>query len=256
MYKQVNECVKAENAAVKSQKKMNHKKFNQFVEVEADNGQTIFIHKTTALWLLQEGERISADRLFRVRCKQPYASSMSSITNNGNIKPITIVDDQVKDQVMSIPQDIPTSSAAITEVKGDCNALKSWLKIGTIALHDTDKQIILNGKWLWGTHLTAVQLILKSQFFNINGLEDTALVLRKGNTIITESIQILHVNGNHWITIPTLDSVNSNCDVTIYDSLHFSLSQDTKMLLATLLKTNKKSLVVKFANTHKQAGMQ
>ena len=40
---------------------------------------------------------------------------------------------------MSIPQDIPTSSAAITEVKGDCNALKSWLKIGTIALHDTDK---------------------------------------------------------------------------------------------------------------------
>ena len=49
---------------------------------------------------------------------------MSSITNNGNIKPITIVDDQVKDQVMSIPQDIPTLSAAITEVKGDCNALK------------------------------------------------------------------------------------------------------------------------------------
>ena len=90
-------------------------------------------------------------------------------------------------------------------------------------------------------------------FFNINGLEDIALV-RKGNTIITESIQILHVNGNHWITISTLDSVNSNCDVTIYDSLHFSLSQDTKMLLATLLKTNKKSLVVKFANTHKQAG--
>jgi len=83
-------------------------------------------------------------------------------------------------------------------------------------------------------------------FFNINGLEDSALV-RKGNTIITESIQILHVNGNHWITISTLDSVNSNCDVTIYDSLHFSL----KMLLATLLKTNKKSLVVKFANTHK-----
>ena len=90
-------------------------------------------------------------------------------------------------------------------------------------------------------------------FFNINGLEDSALV-RKGNTIITESIQILHVNGNHWITISTLDSVNSNCDVTIYDSLHFSLSQDTKMLLATLLKTNKKSLVVKFTNTHKQAG--
>ena len=52
MYKQVDECVKAENATVKSQEKMNHKKFNQFVEVETDKGQTIFIRKTTALWLL------------------------------------------------------------------------------------------------------------------------------------------------------------------------------------------------------------
>ena len=114
--------------------------------------------------------------------------------------------------------------------------------------------MILDGKWLWGTHLTAVQLILKSQFLNFNGLKDTFLVLSKGNTIISESIQVLHVNGNHWVTVSTLDSSNSNFDVTLYDSLHFSLSQDTKRLLASLLKTNKKCLVVKLANTHKQAG--
>ena len=78
--------------------------------------------------------------------------------------------------------------------------------------------------------------------------------MSKGNAIISESIQVLHVNGNHWVTVSTLDSGNSNFDVTLYDSLHFSLSQDTKMLLASLLKTNKKCLVVKLANTHKQAG--
>ena len=69
MYKQADECFKAENATVRLQKKINCKKFNQFVEVKANNNKTIFIRKTTALWLLQEGERISTDHLFRVRSK-------------------------------------------------------------------------------------------------------------------------------------------------------------------------------------------
>ena len=38
--------------------------------VELSNGT--FIRKTTAVWLFQEGERVSSDRLFRVREKQPY----------------------------------------------------------------------------------------------------------------------------------------------------------------------------------------
>ncbi|KAL5475254.1 hypothetical protein EMCRGX_G027330 [Ephydatia muelleri] len=47
-------------------------KFSRFVEVNHIGG-TIYIHKTTAVWLFQEGERVSADRLFRVRQKQPYS---------------------------------------------------------------------------------------------------------------------------------------------------------------------------------------
>ena len=31
----------------------------------------MFIHKTTAVWLFQEGERVSPDRLIRVRETQP-----------------------------------------------------------------------------------------------------------------------------------------------------------------------------------------
>ena len=41
------------------------------------NGKTVHIRKTTAVWLFQDGERVSSDRLFRVRCKQPYSSSIS-----------------------------------------------------------------------------------------------------------------------------------------------------------------------------------
>ena len=49
------------------------KKCSRFVEV-SHVGRTIYIHKTTAVWLFQEGERVSSDRLFRVREKQPYSS--------------------------------------------------------------------------------------------------------------------------------------------------------------------------------------
>ena len=107
--------------------------------------------------------------------------------------------------------------------------------------------------WLWGTRLSAMQLLLKAQFLHLKGLEDTALVLRTGNTISSGSLQILHVNGNHWLAISTLDSDSSGYEVTVYDSLNFSLSKETKALLAKLLKTTKKRLLVKFGNTNKQA---
>ena len=96
-----------------------------------------------------------------------------------------------------------------------------------------------------------MQFFLKEQFPLVNGLEDTALVLKKGNKILPGSVQVLHVNGNHWVTVSTLDS---SVDVTIYDSLHFTISEDTKAQLAKLLKSQKKTITVKFASTNKQAG--
>ena len=42
----------------------------RLLEIE-QNGKRMFIHKTTAVWLFQEGERVSADHLFRVSHTQP-----------------------------------------------------------------------------------------------------------------------------------------------------------------------------------------
>ena len=39
------------------------------------NGKVFHIQKSTAVWLFQECERVSTDRLFRVQSKQPYSSS-------------------------------------------------------------------------------------------------------------------------------------------------------------------------------------
>ncbi len=45
-----------------------------FLKVSGEDGKSVFIRKITAVWLFQEVERVSSDRLFRVRNKQPYSS--------------------------------------------------------------------------------------------------------------------------------------------------------------------------------------
>ena len=50
------------------------------LEIE-HNGKRMFIHKMTAVWLFQEGERVSAGRLFRVREIQPYTTNSAVISS-------------------------------------------------------------------------------------------------------------------------------------------------------------------------------
>ena len=59
-------------------------KFSPFVEI-CHNGKSAHIHKTTAIWLLQEGERVSSDRLFRVRVKQPFSSTTKHQPQPGSL---------------------------------------------------------------------------------------------------------------------------------------------------------------------------
>ena len=280
----------------KKGRKQNQKSFNPFVEVQVRDGQSIFICKTTAVWLLQEGERVSTDRLFRVRHKQPYSTDIyasttsaststtctSTTTSAYNIGKATTEITAKLDAV--IPSSVPCklkagldhalsnnkskqsecsesmSEAMVTvdltssreEIDGD-DIEDYWVKVEKITLYQSDRRIILSGEWLWGTHLTAVQLLLKKQHPNINGLRDTLLIMQEGNTISAGSIQILHVNNNHWITLSTLQSPNCDYDVMVFDSLNSHLSAGVKMQLSKLIKTSNKSLQIKIANVNKQA---
>ena len=40
----------------------------------AHNDKIVFIRKSTAIWLFQECECVSSDRLYRVRARQPHSS--------------------------------------------------------------------------------------------------------------------------------------------------------------------------------------
>ena len=105
------------------------KKFNPFVEVITSSNKKILIRKTTSLWLLQEGEWISADRLFRVKYKQPYSDHVSDIKTSQKDKPIIIADP-------------PSNDIVVIDDNNDTNFSTQWLKIGGISLYDSDKQII------------------------------------------------------------------------------------------------------------------
>ena len=54
-----------------------HSKVTPFVLDKVDS-RDIYIRKTTAVWLLQEGEKLSTDRLLRVRATQPFGSTVST----------------------------------------------------------------------------------------------------------------------------------------------------------------------------------
>ena len=79
------------------------------------------------------------NRLFKVRCKQPYSDDLSDIKTSLKDKPIIIVDS-------------PSTDVALNDDKNDTKFSTQWLKIGEISLHDSDKQIIVDREWLWGTH--------------------------------------------------------------------------------------------------------
>jgi len=68
----------------------------RFLEV-MHSGGPIYIRKTTIIWLLQEGERVSSDRLFRVRAKQPYNCSTKLLLPSTHIdSSIPQVNDTIK----------------------------------------------------------------------------------------------------------------------------------------------------------------
>lgn len=74
-----------------SSKKSKESKFSHFVEVCLGN-KSVYIHKTTAVWLLQEGERVSTDHLFRVRAKQPFSTEVCRQNPKSSDSKPTIID--------------------------------------------------------------------------------------------------------------------------------------------------------------------
>jgi len=288
----------------KEARKHQDKQFSPFVQLEVKKSKIIFIRKTTVVWLMQEGERVSIDRLFRVWHKQPFSTSDNVNSNvlsliktssndipsppainsdtgsssdinisNTSTLPPTFSDDfnQSGNSTCTATKLLYTHTGNacsssdnsnvvdLTCLDDDGDALDNgdvWVKIGRICLLWTHKDMLIKGEWLCDTHVNAVQLLLKSEFPQINGFMNTVGIIQRGVKLLDGSIQILHVNNNHWITVSTMQSnqTNAKCDITVFDSSSSHLSKAVKALLANLMRTPRKKLQIKIANVIKQAG--
>ena len=128
------------------------KKFSPFLEVK---GSTIFIKKTIAVWLIQESERVSSDRFYRVRRKQPYTSVQSTKFKKINAITITskqcinLVDDKStskestsSNSILHIPDHGPEAKPTEVDNATLSNGLSSLLKNIPAEVEDASKQIV------------------------------------------------------------------------------------------------------------------
>ena len=154
--------------------------------------------------------------------------------------------------------DHATDETSDVEILSDSEEKESdyWLKIGCVRLYDSDKTEILNGTWLSGTHMAAAQWLLKSQYPHFEGLKDPLGQLSMNSRISLPpgSLQILHVHGNHWITVSTCNSGHTDANIVVYDSKYQFLGSATETLLAKLVLTQQDVLNIHIASVNKQSG--
>jgi hypothetical protein len=111
--------------------------------------------------------------------------------------------------------------------------------------------LLLGNEWLNDKHIHVAQTLIKEQFSNICGLHPTILQANS-KCLPPGSLQIMHSDGNHWLTASTLNRGTE--DIVVYDSMYASVSKSTHSLLAKLVNTDKPSFSVQMANVMKQTG--
>ena len=127
----------------------------------------------------------------------------------------------------------PAKKIKLEDSKGDASH-DQWLyhELGKVRLTKEDKNAIADGKRLNDKHISFAQNVLKIQFPEIEGLKQTILQERFKLDSSKHIVQILHVHGDHWITISNL-----KCDrkkIIVYDSVYFDIDEEVKGLINNL----------------------
>lgn len=129
--------------------------------------------------------------------------------------------------------------------------LQTW--ISCLGLSVADKQILLDGGWLNANLIAAGAKLLKERFPNQNGLEDTCSLCYKNqwNSVPESFVQILFVNGNHWLCVSNKLSKDS---VEVFDSLHTLNKEDDQIAcqVSCILATTNPSFDIDVVNVHQQ----
>ena len=93
-----------------------------------------------------------------------------------------------------------------------------WLR--SLSLSLADRQCLRKGGWLTDSVINAGQVLLKTDYPQIGGLQPTTLGEVLGfNSQGSAFIQVIHTAGSHWITASNVGFQEGVVGIYIYDSL-------------------------------------
>ena len=152
-------------------------------------------------------------------------------------------------QCIPVTVDLSHSSNAAVIASEDV-----WVTIEETPLFIEDRDTLANGAWLNDGLINAAQTLMKIQHPHMAGLQNTLLQQVGCFDVLGEKqfVQVLHVNKNHWITISNVGCKAAS--IRVFDSLNLSLSPTEIKVIAEILYTFNKLMVIEYADMPFQCG--
>ena len=125
----------------------------------------------------------------------------------------------------------PDNQEAIYQTSQSITDQRKWKSCCGIHLRKRHNDILLYEGWLDDDIINAAQFMLKQQHPKVGGLQSTTL--SEKFTMEPQPgkfVQVMLINGNHWITISTIGCQKSS--INVFDSLHGHLPQHAQKLVA------------------------
>ena len=130
----------------------------------------------------------------------------------------------------------------------------SW--VDDLGLSVADERLLVDGKWLTATHISAANSLLRSQFPSQNGLHDTCILKERGIRMSDSDgfVQIVHVSPGHWACLSNKFSSEGN--VELFDSLHTVPEEGDSIIhqACSIVRTPEPSLTINVVNVGCQEG--
>ena len=119
----------------------------------------------------------------------------------------------------------------------------------------TDQEILRRGEWLVDRHINVASVLMKEEFPNQQGLQNTLFLQHfdQYGSGISQFVQIIHVNGNHWLCVSNKFSPEGTVDV--YDcSPGNGISPSFQHQVAVILNCQSSNFTIRQVEVQRQIG--
>ena len=151
--------------------------------------------------------------------------------------------------------DEQSQNTSIIHVSRDLDKMQDqgvlWVKNGTLTLMKQDKDRLMGGHELTDNDINFAQLLLKSQFPDIDGFRNTLEQNKPFRKVskCSKIMQVIFIRKCHWACI----LLNEN-RVFLYDSAYTAVSTDTFQVISRLVQCTDSSFNIEVMNIPKQSG--